>query len=152
MTTTIKLPELGENVDSGEVTKILVSQGETVTKDQTLLELETDKATIEVPSPVAGTIEELHVQEGRKVKVGDALFTIEESGDGAQQKQKAQKEERSAGASGPEASAQEAAGKRTRVVPAAVREEQTESQKRPEARPAPAERDARAASFGGSET
>jgi pyruvate dehydrogenase E2 component (dihydrolipoamide acetyltransferase) len=141
VTTTIKLPELGENVDSGEVTKILVSQGETVTKDQALLELETDKATIEVPSPVAGTIEELHVQEGRKVKVGDALFTLEESGDGAQQKQKAQKEERSAEASGPEASAQEAAGKRARVVPAAVREEQTESQKRPEARPAPAERE-----------
>ena len=91
MTTTIKLPELGENVDSGELTKILVSAGDRVSKDQALLELETDKATIEVPSPVAGTIKELHVQEGRKIKVGDTLFTIEESGDGAQQKQKAQK-------------------------------------------------------------
>ena len=80
MTTTIKLPELGENVDSGELTKILVSAGDRVSKDQALLELETDKATIEVPSPVAGTIKELHVQEGRKIKVGDTLFTIEESG------------------------------------------------------------------------
>lgn len=139
MTTTIKLPELGENVDSGELTKILVSAGDRVSKDQALLELETDKATIEVPSPVAGTIKELHVQEGRKIKVGDTLFTIEESGDGAQQKQKAQKEERSAEASGPEASEQEAA-KGTTVVPAAVRAERTGSETRPEARPAPAER------------
>ena len=61
VTTTIKLPELGENVDSGELTKILVSAGDRVSKDQALLELETDKATIEVPSPVAGTIKELHV-------------------------------------------------------------------------------------------
>jgi pyruvate dehydrogenase E2 component (dihydrolipoamide acetyltransferase) len=140
VTTTIKLPELGENVDSGELTKILVSAGDRVSKDQALLELETDKATIEVPSPVAGTIKELHVQEGRKIKVGDTLFTIEESGDGAQQKQKAQKEERSAEASGLEASAQEAAAKGTQVVPAAIREERTESERKTEARPAPAER------------
>ena len=137
MTTTIKLPELGENVDSGELTKILVSAGDTVSKDQALLELETDKATIEVPSPVAGTIKELHVQEGRKIKVGDTLFTIEESGDGAQQKQKAQKEERSAEASGPEASAQEAA-KGTQGS-GAVRAERQIGEK-PEARPAPAEK------------
>jgi len=126
VTTTIKLPELGENVDSGELTKILVSQGETVSKDQALLELETDKATIEVPSPVAGTIKELHVQEGRKIKVGDALFTIEENGGGAQQKQKAQKEERSAGTPATEATAQKAAEAASAVrVP--LREEKTEA-------------------------
>ena len=92
MTTTIKLPELGENVDSGELTKILVSPGETISKDQALLELETDKATIEVPSPVSGVIKELHVQEGRKVKVGDLLFTVEENGGAAKQKEKPQRE------------------------------------------------------------
>jgi pyruvate dehydrogenase E2 component (dihydrolipoamide acetyltransferase) len=80
VTTTIKLPELGENVDSGELTKILVSAGDTISKDQALLELETEKATIEVPSPVSGVVTELHVQEGRKVRVGDALFTVEENG------------------------------------------------------------------------
>ena len=85
MTTTIKLPELGENVDSGELTKILVSAGDTISKDQALLELETDKATIEVPSPVSGVIRELHVQEGQKIKVGDALFTVEENGAAAKQ-------------------------------------------------------------------
>ena len=88
MTTTIKLPELGENVDSGDLTKILVSVGDTVSKDQALLELETDKATIEVPSPVSGVIKELHVQEGRKIKVGDTLFTVEENGAAAQQREK----------------------------------------------------------------
>jgi pyruvate dehydrogenase E2 component (dihydrolipoamide acetyltransferase) len=90
VTTAIKLPELGENVDSGELTKVLVSVGDTVSKDQALLELETEKATIEVPSPVSGVIKELHVQEGRKVSVGDLLFTVEEAGNGAEPKQKPQ--------------------------------------------------------------
>lgn len=80
MSTTIKLPELGENVDSGELTRILVSVGDTISKDQPLLELETEKATIEVPSPVSGVIKELHVQQGRQVKVGDPLFTVDENG------------------------------------------------------------------------
>lgn len=93
MTTTIKLPELGENVDSGDLTKILVSVGDTVSKDQALLELETEKATIEVPSPVAGVIKELHVQEGKKVKVGDLLFTVEENGAAPKQAEKPQAEE-----------------------------------------------------------
>lgn len=90
MTTTIKLPELGENVDSGDLTKILVSVGDTISKDQALLELETDKATIEVPSPVSGVIKELHVQEGRKVKVGDPLFTVDEDGMAAKPEKKPQ--------------------------------------------------------------
>jgi pyruvate dehydrogenase E2 component (dihydrolipoamide acetyltransferase) len=93
MTTTIKLPELGENVDSGDLTKILVSVGDTVSKDQPLLELETEKATIEVPSPVSGVIKELHVQEGRKVKVGDLLFTVDENGAAPKQTKKPQAEQ-----------------------------------------------------------
>jgi pyruvate dehydrogenase E2 component (dihydrolipoamide acetyltransferase) len=93
VTTTIKLPELGENVDSGELTKILVNVGDTVAKDDPLLELETEKATIEVPSPVSGVVKELHVQEGQKIKVGDALFTIDENGAGAKQKERPQKDQ-----------------------------------------------------------
>ncbi len=93
MTTTIKLPELGENVDSGELTKILVNVGDTVAKDDPLLELETEKATIEVPSPVSGVVKELHVHEGQKIKVGDALFTIDENGAGAKQKERPQKDQ-----------------------------------------------------------
>src|SRR5580692_11781027 len=93
VTTTIKLPELGENVDSGDLTKILVNVGDTVAKDDPLLELETEKATIEVPSPVSGVVKELHVQEGHKVKVGDLLFTVDENGAGAKQKERPQKDQ-----------------------------------------------------------
>ena len=93
MTTTIKLPELGENVDSGDLTKILVNVGDAISKDDPLLELETEKATIEVPSPVSGVVKELHVQQGQKIKVGDALFTIDENGVGAKQKEQSQKEQ-----------------------------------------------------------
>ena len=50
------LPELGENVTAGDVLRILVQPGDTVAKDQPVLELETDKATIEVPSSVAGQV------------------------------------------------------------------------------------------------
>src|SRR3972149_6719508 len=53
-----RLPELGENIESGDVVKILVSVGDTVTKDQPVMEIETEKANIEVPSPVSGTIKE----------------------------------------------------------------------------------------------
>jgi pyruvate dehydrogenase E2 component (dihydrolipoamide acetyltransferase) len=93
VTTTIKLPELGENVDSGELTKILVNVGDTVAKDDPLLELETEKATIEVPAPVSGVVKELHVQQGQKIKVGDALFTIDENGTSAKQRQDSQKDQ-----------------------------------------------------------
>lgn len=93
MTTTIKLPELGENVDSGDLTKILVNVGDAIAKDDPLLELETEKATIEVPSPVSGVVKELHVQQGQRVKVGDALFTIDENGAGAKQTGRPQKDQ-----------------------------------------------------------
>jgi len=93
VTTTIKLPELGENVDSGELTKILVNVGDAISKDDPLLELETEKATIEVPSPVSGVVKELHVQEGQKIKVGDALFTIDENGAGTKQRPDSQKDQ-----------------------------------------------------------
>jgi pyruvate dehydrogenase E2 component (dihydrolipoyllysine-residue acetyltransferase) len=79
VTTEIKLPELGENVDSGDLVKILVSVGDTISKDQGLLELETDKATIEVPSFVSGIVQQIHVKEGDKLKVGQLLFTVQEA-------------------------------------------------------------------------
>ena len=113
MTTTIKLPELGENVDSGDLTRILVSAGDTISKDQPLLELETEKATIEVPSPISGVIKQLHVQEGRKVKVGDVLFTVEENGAAAKQKPQGQDQSRAQNSAGKERQAGRAAVKET---------------------------------------
>jgi len=80
MSTQITLPSLGENIDSGDVLSILVSEGDVVTKDQDLLELETDKATMPVPSPQAGKIVKVLVAEGDTVPVGGAIFEIEAEG------------------------------------------------------------------------
>jgi pyruvate dehydrogenase E2 component (dihydrolipoamide acetyltransferase) len=80
MATQIKLPSLGENIESGDVLSILVSEGDVVTKDQDLLELETDKATMPVPSPQAGKITKVLVSEGDTVPVGGAIFEIEAEG------------------------------------------------------------------------
>jgi pyruvate dehydrogenase E2 component (dihydrolipoamide acetyltransferase) len=70
------LPELGENLTAGLVTKVLVSVGDSVTVDQPVVELETDKATIEVPVSVAGTITEIRVKSGDTVSVGDAVLVL----------------------------------------------------------------------------
>ena len=59
MATEFKIPELGENITAGDVVRILVNPGDQLAKDQPVLELETDKATIEVPSDVAGTVKEI---------------------------------------------------------------------------------------------
>jgi pyruvate dehydrogenase E2 component (dihydrolipoyllysine-residue acetyltransferase) len=77
MANQIKLPNLGENIESGDVLSILVSEGDTVAKDQDLLELETDKATMPVPSPSAGKITKILVSEGDTIKVGAAFMEIE---------------------------------------------------------------------------
>jgi pyruvate dehydrogenase E2 component (dihydrolipoamide acetyltransferase) len=71
------LPELGENIAAGDVLRILVKPGDTLEKDQPVLELETDKATIEVPSSVAGVVKDIKVKAGDKVKVGQAILTVE---------------------------------------------------------------------------
>src|SRR5262245_10822008 len=77
MATEFTLPELGENVAAGDVLRILVKAGDTLAKDQPVLELETDKATIEVPSSVAGKVSEIKVKVGEKVKVGQAILSVD---------------------------------------------------------------------------
>ena len=77
MTTEFKLPELGENITSGDVVNVLVSVGDTIKKDQPVLELETDKATIEVPSSVSGVVKEIHIKAGDQAKVGQIILTLE---------------------------------------------------------------------------
>src|SRR3954471_7967558 len=72
------LPELGEQIEAGDVLRVLVKAGDTLTKEQPVLELETDKATIEVPSSVAGTVKEIKVKAGDKVKVGQSILSYEE--------------------------------------------------------------------------
>jgi pyruvate dehydrogenase E2 component (dihydrolipoamide acetyltransferase) len=81
----LTLPELGENITAGDVLRILVKPGDTLKKDQPVLELETDKATIEVPSSLAGHVTEIKVKAGDKVKVGQAILTVEESSGAGQE-------------------------------------------------------------------
>lgn len=71
-----KLPELGENVDSGTVAKILVKEGERLEMDQPVIELETDKAVVEVPVKVSGTVEKILVEEGSEISVGQVILVI----------------------------------------------------------------------------
>jgi len=79
MTTEFHLPNLGEDIESGDVLSILVSEGDEVEAEQGVLELETDKATVEVPCPVGGRVAKIHVSEGQTVPVGALLLTIDES-------------------------------------------------------------------------
>ncbi len=76
----VKLPNVGDGIDSGDVLEIYVAVGDTVTKDQGLMELETDKATVTVPSPQAGTITKILVKPGQAVPIGTAIFEMEPSG------------------------------------------------------------------------
>ncbi len=73
----VRLPELGENIESGDVVKVHVQPGDAVEKDQVIMEIETDKATIEVPSPFAGRVKEVLVKEGDKAEIHQLLMTVE---------------------------------------------------------------------------
>ena len=106
-----KLPELGENIDQGDLVRLMIAPGATVSTGQAVMELETDKAVVEVPSSVSGTVQEIRVKEGDKIKVGQVIFTVE-NGTGAKaaaeppaQKPAPAPVERPAPTSSPEASA-----------------------------------------------
>src|SRR5438876_12224232 len=75
--TDIKLPELKENVETVEVNAVLVKPGDSVTQGQSLLEVQADKAALDVPSPMAGKIGEVRVKVGEQVKIGQVVCTIE---------------------------------------------------------------------------
>ena len=72
-----KLPDLGENIESGDVISVLVAVGDSLDEDQPVIELETDKAVIEVPSSVSGIIREIHVANGDKAAVGQLILTVD---------------------------------------------------------------------------
>jgi pyruvate dehydrogenase E2 component (dihydrolipoamide acetyltransferase) len=80
--TEFKLPELGENIDQGDLVRLMISPGATITQGQAVMELETDKAVVEVPSTVSGVVKEIRVKEGEKIKVGQVIFTFENGAGG----------------------------------------------------------------------
>ena len=81
--TEFKVPELGENVTTGDVLRVLVKPGETIAREQPVIELETEKATVEVPSSVSGVVKDIRVKPGDKVQVGAVILTVDENGAGA---------------------------------------------------------------------
>ena len=99
--TEFKLPELGENIDQGDLVRLMISPGASITEGQAVMELETDKAVVEVPSSVSGTVHEIRVKEGEKVKVGQVIFTVENGAGGLTRAPSAAKEPAPAMPSGP---------------------------------------------------
>src|SRR5438046_1796565 len=85
----LTLPELGENIETAEVSRLLVSEGDAIQADQNVMELESDKASFPLPSPHAGRVRKIHVKAGDAVSVGQKLMEIEESEAPAQKKEPA---------------------------------------------------------------
>ena len=80
MPTEFKLPSLGENIESVRVVAVLVKAGDTVQPEQTVVELETDKAMMELPVSVGGVVEAVHVKAEQDVTIGQLILTLTESG------------------------------------------------------------------------
>ena len=136
MPTEFKIPELGENITAGDVVRLLVSSGDTLAKDQPVLELETDKATIEVPSSVSGTVKDIRVKQGERVKVGQVVLTVDDAGGAeakapksAERKAEAKTDDR------PKPQSTEAA------VEGGLSQKTTPGEKKPEVEQAPADRE-----------
>ena len=77
----IKVPQIGDGVESATVSEVLVAEGDKIEKDQSVIAVESDKASVEVPSSAAGTIKEIKISEGDEVEVGQVIILLEESDD-----------------------------------------------------------------------
>jgi len=73
----VRLPELGEGIEYGDVVSVFVSEGDRVEKEQSLIEVESEKASMEIPSPAAGVVKKVLVKQGDRVNVGQAILTLE---------------------------------------------------------------------------
>ncbi len=80
--TEFKLPELGENIHQGDLVRLMVSPGKSVSEGEPVMELETDKAVVEVPSSVSGVVKDVRVKEGEKIQVGQVIFTVDNGAGG----------------------------------------------------------------------
>jgi pyruvate dehydrogenase E2 component (dihydrolipoamide acetyltransferase) len=113
-----RLPDVGEGLEEAEVTRWLVEPGQRVARDQPMVEIQTDKALVEIPAPAAGTVAKLGAEVGAIVKVGELLFVLDADGDGtlgaadaAREKEAARTDEEST-TPAPKAAATRASGPR----------------------------------------
>lgn len=103
MPTEFKLPELGEELDSGTVIGVPVAEGDRVEEGQTVLELETDKAVVDVPSDVSGTVVEVLVEEGQEIEVGQVVLRLDNgNGEGGGDRSQESREEEGSTSGRPE--------------------------------------------------
>lgn len=89
-----KLPEIGEDIEEGSVVNVYVSPGDKVKKEQSLIELETDKASLEIPSPADGEIKEVLVSNGDTISIGQIIVKIDDSGEGESSEDKKQEDKK----------------------------------------------------------
>jgi len=87
-----KMPDLGEGVQEGEIVKWLIKEGDRVSMDQHLVEIMTDKATMEIPSSIEGVVQKIVLREGKIAKIGETLAVIGEGGEFAAQKTEVRKQ------------------------------------------------------------
>ncbi len=80
MAVDFKLPDLGEGITEAQIVRVMVNEGDPVSEDQSLFEVETDKAAVEIPSPHAGVAIKVHVTSGQTVNVGDVMISFEGNG------------------------------------------------------------------------
>lgn len=92
MTTSFRLPDLGEGVHEAEILAVAVTAGQAIQEGDLILEVETDKAAVEIPSPTTGTVTEIHVESGDIAKVGDVLITFSTSDSAAPSSPETQQE------------------------------------------------------------
>jgi pyruvate dehydrogenase E2 component (dihydrolipoamide acetyltransferase) len=139
--TPVTMPQLGETVVEGTIVKWLKSEGDTIERDEPLFEISTDKVDTEVPSPVAGTLREIKVQEGQTVSVGTELATIEEggaAGDGqAQPAEKEEPETEVQAAEQQEAAPSQSAEQQQEAAPPAAEEPRPPPPPQPQPQPVP---------------
>src|SRR5699024_10301034 len=94
----IKIHQIAEGVESATVSQVLISEGDEHEKDEALITLESDKASVDIPSPESGTVNSIEVSEGDEVKVGDVILSLEtseEEEDAAEEKDKSDNKEES---------------------------------------------------------
>lgn len=85
-----KLPDIGEGIHEGEIAKWLVAEGDKINEDDVLVEIQNDKAVVEIPSPVDGTVSKIHIEEGEVTTVGTTIVTID---DGSEDSESAEETE-----------------------------------------------------------
>ena len=126
----LTIPDIGENVAGGDVVRILVKPGDAVRKDQPIIELETDKATIEVPSDKEGTVADIKVKTGDKVKIGQVVMTLDDAGGGKAAPAEKAGEAGEARDQGPEARGEEKEAKKQDAAPEAPAAPEAEKEDR----------------------